>query len=470
MTYLVDTHSHLNHEKFENVQEILERARAYHVEYIIVPGWDLPSSEKAIGLSEKFENVFAAVGFHPHDASKADDASLKRIADISSHKKVVAIGEIGLDYHYNFSPPDVQRKIFEAQIEISKSVNLPVSIHSRESDSDLMEILERQSNANWILPKRFDYQINPQPRGVLHSFNSNYNMARRAIDLGFYLGISGMVTFGKKNQEVELQKVVREIQPEHFLVETDAPYLAPSPHRGETNEPAYVSFVAKKIAELHDINEEDIRRITTYNAYKLFGVGEKAEPKIAYRIKDSLYLNLTLRCDSDCIFCDRKGEAMVKGYNLHIENEPSTEELIKEIGDPKKFKEIVFCGYGEPTIRLDVVKQVANYVKDNGGRTRLDTDGHGNVINHRNILPELQGLIDAVSVSLNSIDPGEYQKLMGTENGKLWNAMIEFTKEAKKYIPEVYMTVVGIDGIDIESTRKFVEEKIAAKFKYRPLF
>jgi TatD DNase family protein len=476
MSYLIDTHSHLNHEKFENVREILERADAAGVEYVIVPGWDLSSSERAVELADRFENVFAAVGVHPHDASKADDQSLKKIADLSSHQKVVAIGEIGLDYHYRLSPPETQRKIFEAQIEIAKSARLPVSIHSRESDSDLMDILEKKSKAGWTLPKRFDYQINPQPIGVLHSFNSTYEVARRAIELGFYLGISGMVTFGKNHKESELQKVVRTIQPEHFLVETDAPYLAPVPHRGKTNEPAHVSIIAKKISGLHNFTEEDIRRITSYNAYKLFGVGEKPEPKIAYQIKESLYLNLTLRCDSDCFFCDRKGEAMVKGHNLHIKEEPSAEELIREIGDPKRFKEIVFCGYGEPTIKLDVVKQVARYIKSNGGQTRLDTDGHGNVINHRNILPELKGLIDAVSVSLNSTDPVEYQRLMRPEvktqdlAPQQWNAMIDFTKEAKNYIPKVFMTVVGLDGIDIESTRRFVEEEIGVKFRYRPLF
>ncbi len=478
MSYLVDTHSHLNHEKFENAEQTFGRARAAGVEYIIVPGWDVPSSEKAVELAERFENVFAAVGYHPHDASKADKHSLKKIRELSSNKKVVAIGEIGLDYHYNFSPPDVQKNIFEEQIEIAKSVKLPVSIHNRESDSDLMKILERQSTTGWALPKRFDYQINPQPRGVLHSFNSTYEMARRAIELGFYLGISGMVTFGKKNlveneaerSESKLQRIVRNIQPEHLLVETDAPYLAPVPHRGKTNEPAFVPFIARKIAEMQNLHDEDIRRITSYNAYKLFGVGEKPQPKIAYRIKDSIYLNLTLRCDSDCIFCDRKGETMVKGYNLHIEKEPTAEELIKEIGDPKNFKEIVFCGYGEPTIQLEILKRVAHYVKDNGGTTRLDTDGHGNIINHRNILPELQGLVDAVSISLNSIDPIEYQKLMGTENGKQWDAMIEFAKAAKEFIHDVYMSAVGVDGINMEATKKFVEEKIGAKFRYRPLF
>ena len=469
MTYLVDTHSHLNHEKFPDVRETLDKAAAAGVEYVIVPGWDLPSSEKAVELADKFENVFAAVGYHPHDASKADDAALRRIAEMSSHEKVVAIGEIGLDYHYNLSPPEVQKKVFETQIEIAKSVKLPVSIHNRESDSDLMEILERQVQSGWVLPRRFDYQVRLQPRGVLHSFNSTYEMARRAAALGFYLGISGMVTFGKDGKS-ELQKVVAAIEPEHFLTETDAPYLAPVPHRGKDNEPAFVPHIVEKIAQLQELSVEDIRRITSYNAYKLFCVGEKPQPKIAYQIRNSLYLNLTLRCDADCIFCDRKGEAMVKGHNLHIEKEPTPEELIREIGDPKTFKEIVFCGYGEPTIRLDVVKDVARYVKEKGGKTRLDTDGHGNIINHRDILPEIKGLIDSVSISLNSTDPDEYRKLMGTPNGKQWDSMLEFAKRAKEYVPKVYMSVVGVEGLDVESAKEFVEKKIGAEFRFRPLF
>ncbi len=469
MTYLVDTHAHLNHEKFPDPGDTIERAANAGIKYVVVPGWDIPSSERAIELSEKYENVFAAIGIHPHEASHADTAALEKIEDMSSHDRVVAIGEIGLDYHYNLSPPEIQKKIFESQIEIAKSVKLPVSIHNRESDVDLMEILERQVETGWILPRRFDYQLNLQPRGVLHSFNSTYEIAFRAIRLGFYLGISGMVTFGK-SKEAGLQKVVKTIEPEHFLVETDAPYLAPVPYRGQTNEPAYTSQIVEKISSLQDLTPEDIRRITSYNAYKLFGVGEKPQPKIAYQIRNSLYLNLTIRCDADCIFCDRKGEAMVKGHNLHIAKEPSVEDLIKEIGDPNKYNEIVFCGYGEPTIRLDVLKEVAVYVKEKGGKTRLDTDGHGNVINHRDILPELKGLIDSVSISLNSTDPDEYAKLMGTPNGKQWESMIEFAKGAKNYIPKVYMSVVGIEGLDVESAKDLVERKIGAEFRFRPLF
>jgi TatD DNase family protein len=291
--------------------------------------------------------------------------------------------------------------------------------------------------------------------------------AWRAINLGFYISISGVVTFKNAGDVV---KVVREIQPEHLLVETDSPFLAPQPFRGRRNEPMYVKFVAEKIAQIQGFTLEDIERTTSFNVYRLFRIGEKPEPKIAYKIKNSLYLNLTLRCNADCIFCDRKGEAIVKGYSLKIDREPSAEELIKEIGDPSKYDEVVFVGYGEPTIRLDVIKEVARYVKEHGGRTRLDTDGHGNVINKRNIVPELVGLIDSVSISLNSMDPVEYGRLMNIDGERYHKAMIDFAKECKKYGIDTTMTIVGVDGIDVERHRKFVEEEIGVKFRFRPLF
>ena len=468
--YFVDTHSHLNHDSFDNPADTVARALDEGIRFVLVPGWDLESSEKAISLAEKFEGVYAAVGFHPHDSSKADRSALKRISELSSHNKVVAIGEIGLDYHYNYSPPDTQRSVFEEQIDIAKSAGLPVSVHSRESDPDLMEIILRAVSKGWKLPKRFEYQINDQPRGVLHSFNSTSQIARQAISLGFYLGISGMITFGKLKSESPLQQTVRNIQPEHFLLETDAPYLAPVPHRGKHNEPAFIPLIASRVAELQNLTTEDIMRCTSYNAYKLFGIGEVPEPEIAYRIKDSLYLNLTLRCDSDCIFCDRKGEAMVKGHNLHIAEEPSSDQLKSAIEDPRKYHEIVFCGYGEPTIKLEVIKEVGAWVKKNGGRTRLDTDGHGNVINHRDIIPELRGILDSVSISLNSVDPKEYGRLMGTSNGKQWQTMVEFAREAKSAFDDVYMTVVGLEGEELETARYFVEQTVGVKFRHRPLF
>jgi TatD DNase family protein len=170
------------------------------------------------------------------------------------------------------------------------------------------------------------------------------------------------------------------------------------------------------------------------------------------------------------VFCDRKGEAVVKGHNLRITREPSSQEVIEAIGDPKRYDEIVFCGYGEPTIRLDVIKEVSRWAKEQGGRVRLDTDGHGSVIHRRNIVPELVGLVDSVSISLNSVDPKQYGDLMRIDGERYHKAMIEFTRECVRLLPEVVMTIVGMDTVDERKAKDFVENEIGAKLRVRPYF
>jgi TatD DNase family protein len=228
--------------------------------------------------------------------------------------------------------------------------------------------------------------------------------------------------------------------------------------------------VAEKLAALQHLSLEDVARVTTYSAYRIFGIGKAGEPRITYRLKDALYINPTIRCDADCVFCDRKGDAIIKGHNLRIEREPSAEDIIREIADPTKYSEIVFCGYGEPTIRLDVVKDVCRWVKAQGGKTRLNTDGHGNIINKRNIVPELVGLIDAVSISLNSTDPKQYGELMRIDGDRFFAAMVEFAKECAKLLPRVIMTVVDIGTVDKDKARQLVEKEIGADFQIRPFF
>ena len=161
---------------------------------------------------------------------------------------------------------------------------------------------------------------------------------------------------------------------------------------------------------------------------------------------------------------------MVKGHNLKITREPEADEVIAEIGDPTRYEEVVFCGYGEPTIRLEALKQVARFVKDRGGRTRLNTDGHGSIINKRNIVPELAGLVDSVSISLNSTDPQQYGALMRIDGPRNFTAMVEFAREAVRLLPRVVLTIVDLDDVDEEKARLFVEKEIGAIFAKRPFF
>lgn len=466
----VDSHAHLTSDQFNpDREDTIRRAIDEGVEYIVNPGTDLEDSRRAVALAEKHPQVYACVGFHPHDAKKADEASLRAIEELSTHPKVVAIGEIGLDFHYDFSPRGVQEKVFRAQIGIAQRRNLPIVIHTRESNEETIRIVEEAVDAEplWRSQMATPFSRYPAPKGVFHCFSGDTAMAWRVIRMGFFVSMPGVVTFKNAGFAAE---VARDISIEHLLLETDSPYLAPVPHRGKRNEPSYIPTIAGTIAGLQNLAPEDIGRATTYNVVKLFGIGKIGEPQITYRMKNALYVNLTIRCNADCVFCDRKGEAVIKGHNLRISREPSVQDVITAIGDPAKYEEIVFCGYGEPTIRLEAIKEISRWVKDHGGRTRLNTDGHGNIINKRNIIPELAGLIDAVSISLNSTDPHQYGELMRLDGSRYFPAMIDFAREAVKTIPKVIMTIVDLNDVDGEKARRLVEEEIGATFFSRPYF
>jgi TatD DNase family protein len=466
----VDSHAHITSRDFDaDRDEVVRRALDAGVNVIVNPGVDLDDSRRAVELAEKHAGVYACVGFHPHDATNADDGLLREIEELSKHPKVVAIGEIGMDFHYGFSPHDVQERVFRAQLEIALRRDLPIVIHTRESYGQTFSIIEAfiESHPAWRSGRAERGGRYPAPKGVFHCFPGDVAMAWQAIRLGFYISLPGIVTF--KNGGTAAG-VAAGVSAEHLLLETDSPYLSPVPHRGKRNEPANIPLIATKIAELQHLSVDDIARTTNFSAYKLFGIGEAPKPVFTYKLRDALYINLTIRCNADCVFCDRRGEAIIKGHSLKIEREPTPEEVIREIGDPEKYSEIVFCGFGEPTIRLEAMKEVARWVKGHGGKTRLNTDGHGNVINRRNIVPELVGLIDGVSISLNSTDPAQYGELMQIDGEKFFPAMIEFAKEAVKHLPKVFMTIVDIDEVEKEDARRLVETEIGAIFVTRPFF
>jgi TatD DNase family protein len=302
---------------------------------------------------------------------------------------------------------------------------------------------------------------------VFHCFSGDVAAAWEVIRMGFLISLPGIVTFKNAGLAAE---VASSVSLEHFLLETDSPYMTPVPFRGQRNEPQHLGLIAERIAALQHLSVEDVGRATSYGAYRLFGIGRAPTPEIVYRLRNSLYVNLTIRCNADCVFCDRKGEAVIKGHNLRIEKEPTAEEVIRAIGDPASWAEVVFCGYGEPTIRLKELKEVAAWVKSRGGKTRLNTDGHGSLINKRNIVPELAGILDAVSVSLNSPDPAQYGELMRLDPGVYFPAMLDFAREAVRHIPRVVMTIVDMPGIDVARARQLVEGEIGATFQSRPFF
>lgn len=450
----IDTHCHLFYPNFNGeVDKVISNAIDAGVEYILVPGTDIASSLQALELANKYDFIYCSAGVHPHDTKGWDKSLLETIKKIAMNEKVVAIGEIGLDYYYDFSPKEDQIRAFTDQLDLALELKLPVIIHNREADEDMMEIMRSYKGKGL--------------RAQFHCFAGSLNDARELIEMGHYISFTGNITYTKADN---LRKILKSIEIENLLLETDSPFMTPVPFRGQRNEPANVKLVAKTIAEIHDLTVEDVARTTSLNAYKLFGIGKMPKVSFTYKIRNSLYINVTNRCNADCVFCDRKGDAIISGYNLKMKKseEPEADIYIKEIGDPKKYDSIVFCGYGEPTIRWDVVKQVAKYVKDNGGTTRMNTDGHGNFINKRDITPELKGLIDVVSISLNSVNPEQYAKLMRVDS-KLHAEMIDFAKKAKNYT-HVVMSVVGLSEVDTEIAKKYINDEIGVDFRLRPYF
>jgi TatD DNase family protein len=269
-----------------------------------------------------------------------------------------------------------------------------------------------------------------------------------------------------------LRAVAKIVPADRLFAETDCPYLAPVPNRGKRNEPANVHHTAALLAEVRGLRIEDVLRTMEVNFFELFGIGKEAQTGIvSYQIRNSLYLNLTNRCTDDCTFCSRLTHPVVQGYNLKLDREPTNEEVWQSIDDPLKYEEIVFCGFGEPTLRLDTIKEVAKKIKDAGGRVRLNTNGHGNVINKRNILPELAGLIDEVSVSLNTDSSEAYDEIcrpLPMFRGIIYDKIKDFIDEAKKYIPDVQVTIVTQQkGVDEDQCKEIVEKRFGAKYRAR---
>src|SRR3990167_5289477 len=277
---LVDTHTHLDMAEYEgDLPEVLERAQAQGVGYLLVVGTDLASSGKVLGLVQTYQGLYASIGVHPHGASAVTEADWGEIKGLVRSPGVVAVGETGLDYHYQFSPREPQQALFRRHIEMALEAHLPLIIHNREATPDCLGILREYRSRS--------------PRGV-----------------------------------------VKSVPVERLLLETDCPYLSPQPQRGKRNEPAYLRYLLPILSQLYNLAEEDIARITTFNAFQLFGMGTNhQEGKVAYTIRNSLYLNITGRCPNTCSFCPRLERPYVKGHYLGLNEEPTLEEVLTAAGN-----------------------------------------------------------------------------------------------------------------------------------------
>jgi TatD DNase family protein len=244
-----DSHCHLT---MSNAEANLAAARSAGVRGFVVPGTKLEDAPQAVAIAQQHDDVWAAVGFHPHDAKDCDDAAFAEIERLAREPRVVAIGECGLDYHYDYSPRETQRAVFERHLALAKELDKPIIVHNRESTDDMVEILSRAN-----------------VKGILHSYTESLDIAKRLVDLGYYISFSGIVTF--KSAE-SLREAARGLPHDRVLIETDTPYLAPVPYRGRDNEPAYVIAIAELLAKLWDVPVERVAEQTTANFERVFSV------------------------------------------------------------------------------------------------------------------------------------------------------------------------------------------------------
>jgi TatD DNase family protein len=450
---LIDSHAHIYGKDFvHDFPQMMERAKEAGVSTIVAVGADLESSREACELASAYDHIYCSVGIHPHDADRVTEKCYDLVREMAlGNPKVVAIGEIGLDFYRDRSSRPAQEEVFRRFIRLARELSLPIIIHDRDAHDRIVTIMKEERAS--------------EVGGVLHCFSGDLEMARECIEMGFRISIPGTVTYPSNEA---LRDVVRGVKIEQLLVETDAPYLPPVPYRGKRNEPAYVSLTAKRIAELKGLSLEDVGRITSFNTRRLFGIPQpEVRATIAYMIRDSLYLNITNRCSNRCTFCPKFDEFTVKGHELRLSHEPDYKEVMAAVDAAAGFGEVVFCGYGEPLIRLDLVKEVAAELKRRGLRVRINTDGQANLVHGRNILPELSGLVDALSVSLNAADPETYQRLCNTPFGAAgFEGVCDFLREATLHIPQVTASAVTVPGLDVAKVRELAQT-LGVEFRER---
>ncbi len=253
---LFDTHCHINDEAYKDDQhDMIQRALDTGLAYMMCPGTDMPTSASAVALTHQYRQVYAAVGIHPEEAAKVTPESFDQIRKwVQTEPKVVAIGEVGLDYHWPEPSHEIQQEVFIEQVKMAVELDVPIDIHDREAHGDTMDILQKYGKGI---------------RGVFHCYSGSLEMAEQLIKMGFYIGFTGTMVFPKSKK---LKRIVSELPMDRILIETDCPYLTPPPYRGKRNEPAYVQYVAAEIARLRDMDVAEVQRKTLENGKRIFGI------------------------------------------------------------------------------------------------------------------------------------------------------------------------------------------------------
>ena len=433
-----DSHCHLHFHDFDkDLTEVVARSATAGISHILIPSTDVKTSERSADIAEKY-SLYSAAAFHPDhlpDDSTADEdwSSLKSVL---LRPRTIAIGETGLDFYHNTFKPEKQIFWFRRHIQLAESLGYPLIVHSRDAESEVLD----------HLPEK------PPVPVILHCWSGDQRLTDIAVSRGYYIGVDGPVTY-KKNGD--LRSVVSSVPRKQLLVETDSPFLPPEPFRGRRNEPANTRLVVMKIRELQG-GSESIESTSftlwenTMRAYRLHPENRRAD--VVYRYGDSLYVNVTSKCQNSCVFCIRNTEDGIADYNLRYIQDPPDELVLSTIREfpIEKFKELVFCGFGEPTLRSQLIMKASAAARARGVRTRLNTNGLCTFFMSDDRVLELLGSFDSVSISLNASGAREYNRICPSEVENSWEHLMRFIRLAGRSHIETQLSAVKNSGADIQ--------------------
>ncbi len=452
----VDSHIHLEDEAYDPDRDaVLARAKAAGVDCWVNAGSTQAANRAMLKWLPQEPAAVGAIGLHPHEFATDPEAAV--FADVPtqlSQEKIVALGEIGLDYHVfkDFPAPNqgAQQAAFRHQLRLARIFELPLIVHVREAYDDALRILKEEGPFPW--------------GGVLHCYAGGPELLPAILDLGFYVGIGGPVTYPSGEA---IRRVVEQAPFERLLLETDAPYLPPQSRRGQRNEPALLPEIGAAVALARGCSRDEVAAQTTANAQRLFRLGASTNDVRVYPIQNHLYVNLTNRCSANCVFCPRRVSRQLHAYDLTLAREATAAEILSDMGDARRYAEVVFCGFGEPVLRLPTLLAVAREVKKQGVRVRVNTNGHADLIYGRDILPECVGVVDEWSVSLNSADPEQYDRLVQPASGPhALESVKAFVARAVQAGFSVTTTAVEMPAVDVRAVAE-LSRQLGARYRGR---
>ncbi|MBD3368892.1 YchF/TatD family DNA exonuclease [Candidatus Fermentibacteria bacterium] len=440
---LFDTHAHLCFDSFDrDLEEVLRRARRAGVRDVLVPGTDPPSSIKAARMATVYEGLWAAVGVHPNEIEAVGDEGMEAIARTALRPRVVAIGETGMDLYRKGSPPAKQREWLRRHLELARALGRTLVAHSRAAEAEVVDAIG---------------SCDPVPV-VLHCYTGPVKLAVEAARRGCYVGLAGPVTY-RSNRS--LRELAGRLPPERMLIETDSPFLSPEPRRGSRNQPANLELVLQVVARAMGADPAGTASLLLDNSCRAFGVGEHRRTDLFYVLDGKMYVNLTGRCDNDCTFCIRNYQDGIDGYFLQHDSEPDPDRLRSGLAlvRPDWFEEIVFCGYGEPTMRLGLLSELAEALSARGIPVRLNTNGLALSRIPEERVRRMVSLFDRVSVSLNAPDEESYRRISRPSAKNAWHYLQRFIDLCREIGCGLELTAVRGCGVSMKACEALAGSK-----------